>query len=96
MQNLPLENLIHRRTEQLSSELNTEINYLILIKKNEQYIFLHDDENRANALRTLGRWASNTELSFTWYDAAGLSQKIRQEAEETNSPFTNRIKHYLE
>ena len=27
----------------------------------------------------LGRYASNPELSFTWYDAAVLSQKIRQE-----------------
>ena len=32
----------------------------------------------AEALRTLGRYASNQELSFTWYDAAVLSQKIRQ------------------
>jgi hypothetical protein len=28
----------------------------------------------------LGRYASNPELSFTWYDAAVLSQKIRQES----------------
>jgi hypothetical protein len=28
-------------------------------------------------LRVLGRFASNPELSFTWYDAAVLSQKVR-------------------
>ena len=28
----------------------------------------------------LGRYASNPELSFTWYDAAVLSQKIRQDS----------------
>ena len=27
----------------------------------------------------LGRHASNPELSFSWYDAAVLSQRIRQE-----------------
>jgi len=30
----------------------------------------------------LGRYASNPELSFTWYDAAVLSQKIRQESQK--------------
>jgi hypothetical protein len=30
----------------------------------------------------LGRFASNPELSFTWYDAAVLSQKIRQTGEQ--------------
>ena len=34
------------------------------------------------ALRALGRHASNPELSFTWYDAAVLSQKIRQTGQQ--------------
>ena len=37
-------------------------------------------EPYAETLRVLGRYASNPELSFTWYDAAVLSQKIRQES----------------
>jgi hypothetical protein len=59
-----------------------DINVLALVKGSERYIFLYDDDNRAEALRTLGRFASNPELSFTWYDAAVLSQKIRQTAQE--------------
>jgi hypothetical protein len=55
-----------------------DINVLALVKGEERYIFLFDDNNRAEALRTLGRFASNPELSFTWYDAAVLSQKIRK------------------
>jgi len=55
-----------------------DINVLALVKGEERYIFLFDDDNRSEALRTLGRYASNKELSFTWYDAAVLSQKIRQ------------------
>lgn len=51
---------------------------LALVKGEERYIFLFDDANRGECLRTLGRFASNYELSFTWYDAAVLSQKIRQ------------------
>ncbi len=55
-----------------------------LVKGKERYVFLFDDGHRGDALRTLGRFASNPELSFTWYDAAVLSQRIRQAAEESN------------
>lgn len=54
-----------------------DINVLALVKGRERYIFLFDDTQRAEALRVLGRYASNPELSFTWYDAAVLSQKVR-------------------
>jgi hypothetical protein len=57
-----------------------DINVLALVKGQERYIFLYDDASRAETLRTLGRYASNADLSFTWYDAAVLSQKVRQEA----------------
>ena len=61
--------------------MSDDINVLALVKGNERYVFLYDDAHRAETLRVLGRYASNNELSFTWYDAAVLSQKIRQEAE---------------
>ena len=60
--------------------MSEDINVLALIKGAERYVFLYDDSSRAETLRVLGRYASNPELSFTWYDAAVLSQKIRQES----------------
>lgn len=47
----------------------------------EKYIFIYSDNqpSRAETLRTLGRFASDKELSFSWYDAAMLSQKIRNQ-----------------
>jgi hypothetical protein len=63
--------------------VNDDINVLALVKGRERYIFLYEDSQRAEALRMLGRFASNPELSFTWYDAAVLSQKVRH-----NSPKT--------
>jgi hypothetical protein len=62
-----------------------DINVLALVKGEERYIFLYDDEHKSEALRTLGRFASNAELSFSWYDAAVLSQRIRQTAQEQRS-----------
>lgn len=62
--------------------MNQDINVLALVKGAERYVFLYDDSSRAETLRMLGRYASNPELSFTWYDAAVLSQKIRQESRQ--------------
>jgi hypothetical protein len=62
--------------------MSQDINVLALVKGAERYVFLYDDASRAETLRTLGRYASNPDLSFTWYDAAILSQKIRQESQE--------------
>ena len=62
--------------------MSQDINVLALVKGSERYVFLYDDSSRAETLRVLGRYASNPELSFTWYDAAVLSQKIRQESQK--------------
>jgi hypothetical protein len=72
--------------------VNDDINVLALVKGRERYIFLYEDSQRAEALRTLGRFASNPELSFTWYDAAVLSQKVRNEPAKTPHSGTHRFK----
>ena len=59
--------------------MNADLNVLALVKGTERYIFLYDGLHRDEALRTLGRYASNPELSFTWWDAAVASQKIREQ-----------------
>lgn len=60
--------------------MSQDTNMLALVKGSERYVFLYTESNRAETLRTLGRFASNPDLSFSWYDAAVLSQKIRQES----------------
>ena len=64
--------------------MTQDINVLALVKGEERYIFLFDDANRSETLRTLGRYASNPDLSFSWYDAAVLSQKIRNTAPQAS------------
>ena len=58
---------------------DTDVKVIALMKGKEQYVFIYNENNRAETLRLLARYASNPVLSFTWYDAAVLSQKIRQE-----------------
>ncbi|MEZ6095508.1 MAG: hypothetical protein R3C03_14975 [Pirellulaceae bacterium] len=76
----------------------SDINVLALAKGEERYLFLFNDENRAETLRMLGRYASNPDLSFSWYDAAVMSQKIRatRKSKSTDNSstgvVTNRLK----
>ena len=58
-------------------EIDKDINVLALVKGEERYVFLFNDENRSECLRTFGRYACNPDLSFSWYDASVLSQKVR-------------------
>jgi len=63
------------------------INVLALLKGEERYVFLYDDRSTDQVLQTLGKYAADPELSFTWYDAAVLSQRVRQlnaEAEDVS------------
>lgn len=59
--------------------IDQDINILALVKGSERYVFLYTASTRTDLFRTLGRFASNPELSFTWYDATVLSQKVREE-----------------
>ena len=61
--------------------MNQEVNVLALVKGKERYVFLYSDSNQSEMLRTFGRYASDPELSFSWYDAAVLSQKLRRKAQ---------------
>ena len=62
--------------------MDKEVNVLALVKGEERFLFLFDDQNRTETLRTLGRFAADPDLDFTWYDAAVLSRKIREATRE--------------
>lgn len=57
--------------------MDTEINVLALVKGEERFIFLFDDNNREGTLRQLAHFAADPEVDFSWHDAAMLSRKIR-------------------
>ncbi|MCA8989549.1 MAG: hypothetical protein KDA78_18015 [Planctomycetaceae bacterium] len=58
--------------------MGEEINVLALVKDDQRYVFLYDEASFDELLRTLGRYASDPELNFSWYDAAMLSQRVRK------------------
>ena len=54
-----------------------DINVVAIVSGGHTWVFMFRDDKRAECLRTLGRFASDKDLTFTWYDAARLSQAIR-------------------
>ncbi len=62
--------------------MHHEINVLAMVKGDERYIFLYDDKNRVETLRMMGRYAADPQLSFSWYDAAVMSKRLREMAME--------------
>lgn len=67
---------IERRVGEI--RMGEEINVLALVKDDQRYVFLYDEASFDELLRTLGRYASDPELNFSWYDAAMLSQRVRK------------------
>lgn len=61
------------------------LNVIALVKDSERYVFLYDDESTAAMLQTLRRYAADKTLSFTWFDAALLSQKVRKLYQENEA-----------
>ena len=61
------------------------LNVIAIVKGTERFIFLYDDSaNSINLLfQQMGIMAADCESSFTWYDAAVMSQKVRKLSEAT-------------
>lgn len=63
-------------------------NVIALVKDGERYVFLYDDDSGDALLRQFGRYASDETLSFSWYDAAVLSQRVRRLRESAADPIS--------
>lgn len=62
--------------------MHREFNVLALIKGNERYVFVFDDDSREELLDAFRDQAANPNVSFTWFDAALLTDKAREQARQ--------------
>lgn len=55
------------------------VRLVVYSRRNENYILAIDfdsEESWRQARHAIGRWASNPDLAFTWYDAAKLLDRM--------------------
>ncbi|MEW4489108.1 hypothetical protein AB1L42_13590 [Thalassoglobus sp. JC818] len=70
--------------------MSRSVNVVAMVKDGERFVFLFDAESAPQLLQTFGHYAADPELNFTWYDAAVLSQRVRQlqaEAKKSTTSF---------
>ena len=66
--------------------MHRELNILALIKGNERYVFVYDDESRTPLIDAFRDQAADPRLSLTWFDAAVLTDKAREQARAGQQP----------
>jgi hypothetical protein len=59
--------------------LPRELNVLALMKGQERYIFVYDDDSRAQLIDAVRDHAASPRLSLTWFDALVLTRKAREQ-----------------
>jgi hypothetical protein len=57
-----------------------ELNILALMKGNDRYVFVYDDESREALIDVFRDCAADPRMNFSWFDAALLTQKAREQA----------------
>ena len=65
--------------------MRREFNVLALIKGNERYVYVYDDDSRRPLLDAFRDQAADPRLTFNWFDAAVLTAKAREQ-EEASRP----------
>ncbi len=66
--------------------MRREFNVLALVKGNERYVYIYDDESQRPLIDAFRDQAADPSLSFTWFDAAVLTDKARQQARVNRTP----------
>jgi hypothetical protein len=62
------------------------MNVLALIKGQERYIFVYDDESRANLIDTIRDYAADPQINLSWFDAMVLTNKAREQEDADATP----------
>ncbi len=63
-----------------------EFNVLALVKGDERYIFVYDDDSRAHLIDAFRDQAADPGLSLNWFDAMVLTKKAREQQDSVPEP----------
>lgn len=56
-----------------------ELNVLALVKGAERYVFVYDDDSRAQVIDAFRAQAADPALALTWFDAVVLTTKAKEQ-----------------
>jgi hypothetical protein len=62
-----------------------ELSVLALIRGKERFIYVYDDQSREELVASIRAQAANSECSLSWFDAAVLTRKAREQVVESKS-----------
>ena len=62
-----------------------ELSVLALIRGRERYVYVYDDASRAELIEAIRAQAASPAVSLTWYDAAVLTERARQQAQDAGT-----------
>ena len=62
-----------------------DLNVLALIKGEERFIFVYDDDSRERVIDSVRDKAADPSVSLNWFDAAVLTERARQQARTAES-----------
>jgi hypothetical protein len=61
--------------------VSQEFNVLALVKGDEHYVYVYDDESGPALLEAIQAHAGEPDLSLNWFDASVLTQKAHEQAQ---------------
>lgn len=67
--------------------MQAELNVLALFKGTDRYIFVYDDDSRAEMIDSIRDLAANPHMSLSWFDANVLTRKAREQEHVEGSPL---------
>jgi hypothetical protein len=55
--------------------------FITLLQKTDgqTFVWIWDEDRKAETLKEVGKFAADPDIPFSWYDAAVISQKIRNQ-----------------
>jgi hypothetical protein len=60
-----------------------DLNVLALLKGQERFVFVYDDDSRDQIVSAIRDQAAHPEITLNWFDAVVLTERARQQAIRT-------------
>ena len=64
--------------------MTQELNVLALIKGDERFIFVYDDESKESLIDDIRHSAADPAVALNWFDATVLTERVRNPSAEPN------------